>query len=59
MPELSRVLTLQTAEEYQAALRAVRPYFEQEPLADTPEAAHFDALVHLIEEFEARGKFLV
>jgi HTH-type transcriptional regulator/antitoxin HigA len=54
MLDLSRLRTLQDEAEYQAALKAVRPYFEVEPPADTPAAAHFDALVLLIEEYEAR-----
>ncbi|MNJ37679.1 hypothetical protein D3C77_325090 [compost metagenome] len=32
----------------------MRPYFDNEPQADTAEAAHFDALVLLIEDYEAR-----
>jgi HTH-type transcriptional regulator/antitoxin HigA len=35
-------------------LKAVRPYFEIEPVADSAQAAHFDALVLLIEEYENR-----
>lgn len=54
MLDLSTLRTLQTDQEYQAALKAVRPYFEDEPAADTPEAAHFDALVLLIEQYEGR-----
>lgn len=54
MLDFSKLRTLQTDQEYQAALKAVRPYFEEEPAADTPEAAHFDALVLLIGQYEAR-----
>jgi HTH-type transcriptional regulator/antitoxin HigA len=54
MLDFSRLRTLQSEAEYQAALKAVRPYFESEPDVDTPEAAHFDALVLLIEEYESR-----
>lgn len=54
MLDLSTFRTLQTEQEYQSALEAVRPYFEEEPAADTPEAAHFDALILLIEQYEAR-----
>ncbi|WFU09384.1 transcriptional regulator [Rhizobium sp. CB3090] len=54
MMDLGALRTLQTEEEYEAALKAVRPYFENEPEADTPEAAHFDALVLFIEEYEAK-----
>ena len=54
MLDLSSLRTLQSEDEYEAALNAVRPYFENEPAADTPAAAHFDALVLLIEQYEAR-----
>ncbi|MFT4183515.1 MAG: transcriptional regulator [Rhizobium sp.] len=54
MIDLGAVRTLQNEDEYEAALKAVRPYFENEPEADTPDAAHFDALVLLIEEYEAK-----
>ncbi|MGR6469097.1 helix-turn-helix domain-containing protein [Rhizobium sp. PAMB 3182] len=46
--------TLQSEAEYQAALTAVRPFFETEPAEGTDAAAHFDALVLLIEEYERR-----
>jgi HTH-type transcriptional regulator/antitoxin HigA len=54
MLDLSVLRTLQSEEEYRAALKAVRPYFEKEPAAGTPEAGHFDALVLLIEQYESR-----
>ncbi|MNH89732.1 hypothetical protein D3C73_422620 [compost metagenome] len=54
MMNLDAIRTLQDEAEYEAALVAVRPYFENEPEADTPEAAHFDALVLLIEDYEAK-----
>jgi HTH-type transcriptional regulator / antitoxin HigA len=54
MMKLDDLRTLQSDEEYRAALKAVRPYFETEPAEGTPEAAHFDALVLLIEEYERR-----
>lgn len=46
--------TFQSEAEYQAALTAVRPFFEMEPAEGTDAAAHFDALVLLIEEYERR-----
>jgi HTH-type transcriptional regulator/antitoxin HigA len=52
--DLSTLRTLQTEQEYEEALVAVRPYFDQEPAPDTAEAAHFDALVLLIQDYEAR-----
>ncbi len=54
MMDFSTMRTLRDEAEYQAALKAVRPYFDAEPSAGTAEAAHFDALVLLIEEYEAR-----
>ena len=52
--DFSTLRTLRDETEYQAALVAVRPYFDDEPAADTPEAANFDALTLLIEDYEAR-----
>jgi HTH-type transcriptional regulator / antitoxin HigA len=52
--DIDAVHTLRDETEYEAALKAVRPYFENEPEAGTFEAAHFDALVLLIEDYEAR-----
>jgi HTH-type transcriptional regulator/antitoxin HigA len=52
--DLDTVRTLRDEDEYQTALRAVRPYFDAEPDAGTAKAAHFDALVLLIEDYEAK-----
>lgn len=52
--DFSNLRTLRDESEYEAALKAVRPYFDDEPDADTPAAANFDALVLLIEDFERR-----
>lgn len=52
--DFSTLRTLRDEAEYEAALVAVRPYFDDEPAADTPEAANFDALTLLIEDYEAR-----
>lgn len=54
MLNLKALRTLQSEEEYNAALKEVRPYFENEPTEGSGEAAHFDALVLLIEEYEAK-----
>ena len=54
MLDFSKLRTLQSEAEYQAALKAVRPYFDTEPAADTPESAHFDALMLLIEQYESK-----
>lgn len=54
MLNLKTFRTLQSEEEYQAALTEIRPYFESEPEEGSDEAAHFDALALIIEEYEAR-----
>ncbi|OWV96871.1 transcriptional regulator [Rhizobium sp. R693] len=54
MLNLKAFRTLQSEDEYNAALKAVRPYFENEPDDGSDEAAHFDALVLLIEQYEAK-----
>lgn len=54
MINFDAIRTLQDEAEYEAALAAVKPYFVNEPEPGTPEAAHFDALVLLIEDYEAR-----
>ena len=52
--DFSSLRTLRDEPEYEAALKAVRPYFEDEPDRSTDAAAHFDALVLLIEDYERR-----
>lgn len=52
--KLEEFRTLQNGDEYQSALKVVRPYFKNEPAEGTPAAANFDALVLLIEEYERR-----
>lgn len=52
--DIGSVRTLANESEYRATLAAIRPYFDAEPEEGTPEAAHFDALALLIEEYEDR-----
>lgn len=52
--DFSAVRTLRDEAEYEAALEAVRPYFDDEPDRDTPQAQNFDALTLLIEDYERR-----
>jgi len=52
--DMSTIRTLADEAEYQAALKAVRPYFENEPAEGSEAAAHYDALVLLIEDYERR-----
>ena len=40
--------------EYENALRAVSPYFDDEPELGTPEADQFEMLLILIEAYEAK-----
>lgn len=40
--------------DYDAALALVEPYFDHEPAADSEAGAHFEALVAVIEAYEAR-----
>lgn len=52
--DMNTIRTLADEAEYQAALKAVRPYFENEPAEGSEAAAHYDALVLLIEDYERR-----
>ena len=54
MIDFGQIRTLRDEAEYEAALAAVRPYFEDEPDPRTPESENFDALVLLIEDYEAK-----
>lgn len=40
--------------DYQAALQLVAPYFDDEPQPDSEAGAHFEAMVTLIEAYEAK-----
>ncbi|MES2538807.1 MAG: transcriptional regulator [Pseudomonadota bacterium] len=43
---------LRTADDYDAALKAVSPFFDHEPDEGTPDADRFEILVMLIEAYE-------
>jgi HTH-type transcriptional regulator / antitoxin HigA len=45
---------IRTAEDYQAALELVASYFDNEPEIDSDAGAHFEAMVILIEAYEAK-----
>jgi len=45
---------IRSAHDYEEALRAVSPYFDNEPAPGTPEADHFEILVLLIERYEEK-----
>ena len=43
-----------TTAEYEAALQEVAPYFDNEPEIDSDAGAHFEAMITLIEAYEAK-----
>ena len=45
---------IRTQAEYEAALKLVTPYFDNEPELDSDAGAHFEAMVTLIEAYEAK-----
>jgi HTH-type transcriptional regulator/antitoxin HigA len=45
---------IRTEVDYQAALQLVAPYFENEPEIDSDAGAHFEAMLTLIEAYEAK-----
>ncbi|MDP1886860.1 MAG: hypothetical protein Q8L17_10405 [Polaromonas sp.] len=45
---------IRTEADYQVALQLVAPYFENEPEIDSDAGAHFEAMLTLIEAYEAR-----
>ena len=45
---------IRTDADYQAALKLVAPYFDTEPELDSDAGAHFEALLTLIEAYEAK-----
>ncbi|MFM6991092.1 MAG: type II toxin-antitoxin system HigA family antitoxin [Rhodoferax sp.] len=45
---------IRTEADYQRALQLVAPYFDNEPEVDSDAGAHFEAMVALIEAYEAK-----
>ena len=45
---------IRTEADYEAALKLVAPYFDNEPELDSDAGAHFEAMVTLIEAYEAK-----
>ena len=45
---------IRTESDYQLALQRVAPYFDNEPALDSDAGAHFEAMVTLIEAYEAK-----
>jgi HTH-type transcriptional regulator/antitoxin HigA len=55
MSKAAMTLTpIRTEADYKAALKLVEPYFDDEPKPGSEAGAHFDALVTLIEAYEAK-----
>jgi HTH-type transcriptional regulator/antitoxin HigA len=52
MRDMHAVRPLRTQADYEAALAAIRPYFDREPEPGTPEADYFDLLALVIEKYE-------
>ncbi|MFJ2976029.1 type II toxin-antitoxin system HigA family antitoxin [Kluyvera sp. NPDC087067] len=46
---------IKTEKDYKAALKAVEPYFDNEPAVDTPAGDYFEVMCLLIEEYEAKN----
>jgi HTH-type transcriptional regulator/antitoxin HigA len=44
---------IRTDADYRAALALVEPYFDNEPALDSEAGAHFEAMLALIEGYEA------
>lgn len=51
---IAPITPIRTAEDYKAALALVAPYFDNEPEIDSDAGAHFEAMVTLIEAYEAK-----
>ena len=54
LPTIAPIKPIRTAEDYKAALALVVPYFENEPDIDSDVGALFEAMVTLIEAYEAK-----
>jgi HTH-type transcriptional regulator/antitoxin HigA len=51
---IATIKPIRTHEDYKAALALVAPYFDNEPEVDSDAGAHFEAMVTLIEAYEAK-----
>ena len=52
---IATIKPIRTHEDYKAALALVAPYFDNEPEVDSDAGAHFEAMVTLIEAYEAKN----
>ena len=53
-PERYAIRPIRTDTDYRAALALVVPYFDHEPEIDSDAGAHFEAMLTLIEAYEAK-----
>ena len=53
-PDRYAIRPIRTDADYRAALALVAPYFDNEPEIDSDAGAHFEAMVRLIEAYEAK-----
>lgn len=53
-PDRYPIRPIRTDADYRAALALVAPYFDNEPEPDSDAGAHFEAMVTLIEAYEAK-----
>ena len=53
-PDRYPIRPIRTDADYCAALALVAPYFDKEPEIDSDAGAHFEAMLALIEAYEAR-----
>ena len=53
-PDRYPIRPIRTDADYRAALALVAPYFDNEPEIDSDAGAHFEAMLTLIEAYEAR-----
>ena len=52
-PDRYAIRPIRTGADYRAALALVAPYFDNEPEIDSDAGAHFEAMLTLIEAYEA------
>ena len=53
-PDRYPIRPIRTDPDYRAALALVAPYFDKEPEIDSDAGAHFEAMLALIEAYEAK-----
>lgn len=51
---MMKIKPIRTEQDYEAALSAVEPFFDNEPALDTPEGDFFEVMCLLIAEYEKR-----